>query len=40
MLVGHDVDQSGRPFGLVDVLELLEENLDLLPIGSALRDQV
>lgn len=40
MLIGHDIDERRRPFGLVHVLELFQENLDLLAIGGALSDEM
>lgn len=40
LLIGHDVDQSSRPFDLVHILELLQENLHLLSIGGALSDEM
>lgn len=40
LLVGHDVDQRRGPFGPVHVLELLQEDLNLLAIGSALSDEM
>lgn len=40
LLIGHDVDQCGGPFGPVHVLELLQEDLDLLSIGGALSDEM
>jgi hypothetical protein len=40
LLVGHDVDDGGGPFGAVGVFELLEQNLDGLAVGCVHGDQV
>jgi len=40
LLVGHDVDQGRGPFGTIDIGQFLEEDLDLLTIGRALRDEM
>lgn len=33
LLVGHDVDDGGGPFGAVGVFELFEQDLDGLAVG-------
>ena len=40
LLVGHDVDERGGPFGAVGVAELFEHDLRGLAIGRVLRNQV
>ena len=40
LLIGHDVDDRGSPLGAIGVLELLEENLNGLSIGSVHRNQM
>ena len=37
---GEGLHQSLSPFGTIDVMQLLEHNLHLLPIGGTLCDQV
>ena len=40
LLVGANADQGGCPFGLVCIFQLLQHDLDLLSIGSALGDEM
>lgn len=40
LLVGHDVDECSGPLGSVGVLELLEQDLDGLAVGSVHGDEV
>jgi hypothetical protein len=40
LLIGHDVDERGGPLSAVDVLELLEQDLDGLAVGSVHGEEV
>jgi hypothetical protein len=40
LLIGHDIDERGGPFGAIGVLELLEQDLDSLAVGSVHSDEV
>ena len=37
---GKEIHECLSPFGTIDVMQLLEHNLHLLPIGSTLCDKV
>lgn len=39
-LIAHDVDQRRGPFSTIHVLELLQQNLNGLPVGRAHREEV
>ena len=36
LLIGHDIDERGRPLNVVHIFQFLQEDLNLLPIGRAL----
>lgn len=40
LLVGHDVDEGSGPLGSICVLELFEQDLDGLAVGSVHGDEV
>ena len=40
LVIGEDVDEFGGPLGAIDVLELLEQDLDGLAVGSVHGEEV
>jgi len=40
LVVGHDVEEGGGPFGAVDDLQLLQQHLNLLAVGRRHCDEV
>ena len=40
LVIGEDVDERGGPLSAVDILELLEEDLDGLAVGSVHGEEV
>lgn len=34
LVIGKDIDKRGSPFGAIDILELLEQDLNGLAVGS------
>ena len=40
LLIGTDVDEGGRPFGVIYIFQFLQQNLNFLPIGRVLSDQM
>jgi hypothetical protein len=40
LVIGEDVDECGGPLGAIDVLELLEQDLDGLAVGSVHGEEV
>lgn len=40
LLIGHDIDESRGPLGSIRILELFEQDLDSLAVGSVHGDEV
>ena len=40
LVIGEDVDKCGSPLSAIDILELLEEDLDGLAVGSVHGEEV
>ena len=38
LLIGRNIDERGRPLNVVHIFQFLQEYLNFLPIGRALRD--
>ena len=40
LVIGKDIDKCGSPFGAIDILELLEQDLNGLAVGSVHGEEV
>lgn len=40
LIIGKDIDKGGSPLGAIDILELLEQDLDGLAVGSVHSEEV